>query len=191
MLRGSAVLRIASLVAGIVVSEPWSRHGAARAGAPRLRSAVSDSGLGCWFKKKTVSYIVSLCVLCVLVRCLYCMAACSTIRSLQPSTTPPRTWDVICTSLWGVPNVVDLRSHLRLASWLPGRDTKVQIKRQNKLPQIMIVQKKLPRTVCFLQTVLRPQKYLHQFVSLRRRHVAWGLVNLPHLAATILRGRNC
>ena len=33
----SAVLRIASPVAVIVVSEPWSRHGAARAGAPRLK----------------------------------------------------------------------------------------------------------------------------------------------------------
>ena len=33
-------------MAGIVVSEPWSRHGAARAGAPPLRSAVVDRGFG-------------------------------------------------------------------------------------------------------------------------------------------------
>ena len=155
MLRGSAVLRIASLVAGIVVSEPWSCHGAARAGAPRLRSAVSDSGLGCWFKKKrfhTLSrfaFYVCLFVVCTAWLHAQRFAACSRQRR-------HRERDVICTSLWGVPNVVDLRSHLRLASWLPGRDTKVQIKRQNKLPQIMIVQK-IPRTVCFLQTVLRPK----------------------------------
>ena len=70
-------------MAGIVVSEPWSRHWAARAGAPRLRSAVVDSGFACW--SESVSYLVSLffCVCSFVVRTTW--LACSTIHSLQPS----------------------------------------------------------------------------------------------------------
>ena len=45
-----AVLMTASLVAGIVVSEPWPRHGAARAGA--LRSAVVEFRFRVLVRKK-------------------------------------------------------------------------------------------------------------------------------------------
>ena len=65
----SAVWRIASPVAVIVVSEPWSSHGAARAGAPRLKKRCGRLRFRV-LVQKTVTYFVSLCVLCVCARSL-------------------------------------------------------------------------------------------------------------------------
>ena len=67
--------------AGIVASEPWPHHVAARTGAPRLRCTEADSSFMCCLE--TVSYLVSLDVRVCSFVVSTSWLVCSTDPSLQ------------------------------------------------------------------------------------------------------------